>query len=103
MTSDLTNSKLIMDPPEGLEEMIDLYKVMIMKVIDKHALIKSKYMTERKSVPWYMYTVKVQAVHKYGRFCKRLWKCTSLAVNHEIFKDVRKRVSDLLWNAIILR
>ena len=65
MQADLGNSKLIIHPLDELEEMIELYNNIVTEVMDNHALIDSKHVTEPKPVPWY--NVNIQAAKWYRK------------------------------------
>ena len=46
LIADLSVSLLTANPPNDLEQLVDLYNVTLRDIIDKHAHIKKKQMTE---------------------------------------------------------
>ena len=63
---DLKESRLIVDPPNDLEQLVDLYKKILRDLVDKHATLKTKKMPVRSLVPWYNKDRLQKVVNVYG-------------------------------------
>ena len=97
VVDDLKESRLIVDPPNDLEQLVDLYNNTLRDLIDKHAPLKTKKMPVRSLVPWY--NKDIQAAKRHRRCCERLWNRTELTVHYEMFKAARLFVRELLATA----
>ena len=84
LIADLSVSLLATNPSNDLEHLVDLYNVTLRDIIDKHAPIKKKKMTERPLVPWY--NKDIQAAKRHRRYCERIWTRTGLSVHFEMLK-----------------
>jgi len=69
--NDLRASHLIIDPPNDLDQLVDLYNNTLIDLIDKHAPLKSKEMPIRSLVPWF--NKDIQAAKRHRRCCERLF------------------------------
>ena len=76
LVADLNVSLLVSNRPDDLEQLVDLYHVTLRNIIDKHAPIMKKLMTQRSLVPWY--NKDIQAAKRHRRNCERLWTRTGL-------------------------
>ena len=95
--ADIQTSALILDPPSGLDELVDTYNEILTDLLDKHAPLKTKQMAERPLLPWY--SKDIQAAKRHRRQCERLWKRTGLTVHYEMFKAARLFVREQLSSA----
>jgi exonuclease III len=50
-TQDLLQSKLILDPPAGVDELAELYNQTLVELLDKHAPVKSKRYVDHSDCP----------------------------------------------------
>ena len=95
--ADIQTSALILDPPSGLDELVDTYNEILTDLLDKHAPLKTKQMTERPLLPWY--NKDIQAAKRHRRQCELLWKRTGLTVHYDMFKAARLFVREQLSSA----
>ncbi len=51
--AELNDSDLVKLPPEDLESFTAVFNDILFKLIDKHALVKTRSMVERPMQPWF--------------------------------------------------
>ena len=61
-----------------------------MSILDKHAPLKSRSITIRRSNPWY--SPEIEEAKKLRKRLERKWRKTRLEVDRELFKAQRQRV-----------
>ncbi|KAK2169189.1 hypothetical protein LSH36_12g34021 [Paralvinella palmiformis] len=91
--ADLRVSSLVMDPPDDVDHLVDLYDNTLRDIVDQHAPLRTKEMPSRPMLPWY--NKNIQAAKRHRRYCERLWIKTSLCVHFEMFKSAYKVVTAL--------
>ena len=51
---DIQHSSLLTDPPTGsTDDLVQQYNDTLTRIIDEHAPLKTKYITDRENAPWY--------------------------------------------------
>ncbi|KAK2151927.1 hypothetical protein LSH36_345g00012 [Paralvinella palmiformis] len=86
--ADLRVSSLVLDPPDDVDHLVDLYDNTLRDIVDQHAPLRTKEMPSRPMLPWY--NKNIQAAKRHRRYCERLWIRTSLCVHFEMFKSAYK-------------
>ena len=95
--ADLRVSSLVLDPPDDVDHLVDLYDNTLRDIVDQHAPLRTKEMPSRPMLPWY--NKNIQAAKRHRRYCERLWIRTSLCVHFEMFKVSKILVKNTLASA----
>jgi len=69
---------LVLDPPDDVDHLVDLYDSTLRAIVDEHAPLRTK---EMPMLPWY--NKNIQAAKRHRRYCEIR---TSLCVHYEVFK-----------------
>ena len=77
-------SSLVLDPPDDVDNLVDLNDNTLRDIVDEHAPLRIKEMPSRPMLPWY--NKNIQAAKRNRRYCVRLWIRTRLRVHFEMFK-----------------
>ena len=85
--ADLKTTCLVLDPPQYLDHMVDLYSSILMDLVEGYAPLRTKQMSQRALLHWY--NKEIQAAKRHRRYCECLWIRTGLSVHYEIFKLAR--------------
>jgi len=75
--ADLRVSSLVLDPPDDVDHLVDLYDSTLRDIVDEHLRIKE--MPSRPMLSWY--NKNIQAAKRHRRYCERLWIRTSLCID----------------------
>ena len=84
------NSLLIDD----IDQITDTYNKELIKLIEKHAPLRTKTITLRPNCPWYTEEI-FEAKHLKRKF-ERAWRKSNLAIDHEIYRSQCATVNKLL-------
>ena len=93
---DILSSKLITNPPSSLFELITCYNSTLSSLLNKHAPLKSKTVTQKPKNPWYTPTL-----HSLKSSCRRLnriWNAT-----HSASDLAKLRSATNLYHASIIQ
>jgi len=90
--ADLRVSSLVMDPPDDVDYLVDLYDSTLGDIVDEHSTLRTKEMTRRPLLPWY--NKNTQAAKRHRRYCDRLWirtgKCAFKKKQRTVFSVLNK-------------
>jgi len=95
--ADLRVSSLVLDPPDDVDHLVDLYDSTMRDIVDEHAPLKTKEMPSQPMLPWY--NKKIQATKRHRKYCEGLWIKTALCVHYEMFKVSKILVKDIFASA----
>ncbi|KAK2138836.1 hypothetical protein LSH36_2340g00003, partial [Paralvinella palmiformis] len=65
--ADLRVSSLVLDPPDDVDHLVDLYDNTLRDIVDQHAPLRTKEMPSRPMLPWY--NKNIQAAKRHRRYC----------------------------------
>ena len=91
--NDISQSELIQNPPEDLNELAQSYEDTLSDIFNKHAPVKEKEIVLRPHAPWY--TDSIKQAKRERRQAERRWKKTKLTVDREILKDRQQSVNKM--------
>jgi len=77
-------SSLVLDPPNDVENLVDLCGSTLRDIVYEHASLKTKEMPRIPMHPWY--NRNIQAAKRQRRYCERLWIRISLCAHYNMFK-----------------
>lgn len=83
-STDLSNSELIVDPPNDLNELTELYNSTLSTLLDKHAPLKEKTVIDRNNQG---FDEKAQEAKRLKRESERQWRKSGLTVHKQIFRQ----------------
>jgi len=66
--ADLRVSSLVLDPPDDVDHLVDLYDSTLRVIVDEHAPLRTKEMPNRPMLPWY--NKNIQAAKRHRRYCE---------------------------------
>ncbi len=92
--ADLSRSKLIVDPPQDLENLVDCYNDCLGRLLDEHAPQTTKDIPVKERRPWY--TEQIKCKKKERRKLERRWLKSKLSVDEDILKMQRNKVNVLI-------
>jgi len=95
--ADLRVSSLVLDPPDDIDHLVDLYNRTLRDIVNEHAPLRTKEMPRKLMLPWY--NKNIQAVRRHSRYCKQLWIRTGLHVHYVMFKVSTILVKNTLASA----
>jgi len=75
---------MVLDPPDDVNHLVDLYDSRLRDIIDEHAPLRTKEMPRRPIISWY--NKKIQAAKRHRRYYEWLWIRTGWCVHYEMFK-----------------
>lgn len=93
LSEDVTNSKLVQDPPTDLNELVLCYNSTLRSLFDKHAPVTEKEVILRPNAPWYNESIKQAKQER--RKAERKWAKSKLTIDKEILKQKQKSVNDI--------
>jgi hypothetical protein len=64
---DILSSSLIMHPPTKLSDLVDCYNYILSSIVDKHAPVKTKFISLKPANPWF-----TPALNKLKHACRSL-------------------------------
>ena len=70
LLADLRVSSLVLDPPNDVDHLVDLYDSTLRHIIDELAPLRTKEMPGRPMLPWY--NNNIQAAKRHRRYCEWL-------------------------------
>ena len=85
---------LVLDPPDDVDHLVDLYNSTLRDIVDEHAPLRTKDMPRKPMLPWYNKSIQVAKRHR--RYCEWLWIRTTLCVHHKMFKVSKSLVKNTL-------
>ncbi|KAK2156513.1 hypothetical protein LSH36_211g01021 [Paralvinella palmiformis] len=62
--ADLRVSSLVLDPPDDVDHLVDLYDNTLRDIVDQHAPLRTKEMPSRPMLPWYNKNIQAAKRHK---------------------------------------
>ena len=96
--ADVEASQLLQAPPNtGVNELVHQYNQSLSNILDNHAPLKTKYVTDRTDTPWY--NEEVLEAKREKRRAERRYLKNRLTVNLEILRQARSRVNALCKKA----
>ena len=95
--TDLSQSDLIVNPPDQLESLISCYNSTLLALLDKHAPMKTKTIVVRPKVPWLNH--RIRHAKRQRRQAERKWRSTKSECHHQTFKDLRNKTIVLMNEA----
>ena len=93
---DILSSKLITNPPTSLSELVSCYNSTLSSLLDKHAPLKSKTISQKPNNPWY-----TPALHSLKSTCRRLRRIWSSTRSATDLSNLRSATN--LYHASILK
>ena len=91
---DLLDSRLCQSPPDDIDELVACFNATLKSVLDKHAPLKNKVITERTRVPWF--NEEIKEAKRKRRKAERKWRDTRLDADLADFKQKRNVVTQLM-------
>lgn len=88
---DLANSSLVTDPPDDIEDLVNLYNKVLTELLEKHAPEVSKRVPERPLAPWM--NDNILRARQARRRAERKKRSTRLVVDAELYKKARDKVT----------
>lgn len=76
---DIASSKLITNPPPSLSELVSCYNSTLSSLLDKHAPLKSKIVSQKPNNPWF--TPALHALKSHCRRLRRIWSASHSATD----------------------
>ncbi|KAK2164042.1 hypothetical protein LSH36_70g07012 [Paralvinella palmiformis] len=62
--ADLRVSSLVLDPPDDVDHLVDLYDSTLRVIVDEHAPLRTKEMPNRPMLPWYNKNIQAAKRHR---------------------------------------
>lgn len=91
---DIYRSNLYINPPNTLDDLVDMYNSVLTGLIDKHAPLITRNVTARPNAQWFNNELRIKK--RETRRLERKWKKSKLEVDHEILKCSAKEYSKML-------
>lgn len=84
--TDIAKSPLSIDHTNcDPNELADLYNTELRKALDKHAPLKSRFITLRPHAPWF--TSELRNLKREKRRCERVYRASGLEVHRQIYRE----------------
>ena len=96
-STDIENSDLYTSQERLLEESVTQYNDVLGDLLEKHAPLKTKWLTIRLAASWV--NDDILSARKERRRMERRWRLSRLTVDREIFMDQRDIVKKMLYTA----
>ena len=96
-STDIENSDLCTSQERSLEESVTQYNDVLGDLLEKHAPLKTKWLTIRPAAPWV--NDDILSARKERRRMERRWRLSRLNVDREIFMNQRDIVKKMLYAA----
>ena len=77
---DIVSSKLITNPSSSLSELVACYNSTLSSLLDKHAPLKSKSVSQKPKNPWF--TPVLHSLKSNCRRLRRIWSSSHSAIDH---------------------
>ena len=97
MINHIENSDLYTSQERLLEESVTQYNDVLGDLLEKHAPLKTKWLTIRPAAPWV--NDDILSARKEGRTIERRWRLSRLTVDREIFMNQRYIFKNMLYIA----
>ena len=94
---DIAQSALVIGSPDGVDDLLDLYNMTILGLLNKHTPEKEKVVPDYPSSPWISEAVIKEKQAR--RRAERKKQKTDLVVHIEIYKQARNNVTKLIKQA----
>ncbi len=91
---DISQSELLVNPPNDLEGLVDCYNRSLTEVLDKNAPVMSKDIPVRDRRPWYSDEIRDQKRER--RRLERKWLKSKLDIDEQILHSQRNKVNILI-------
>jgi len=95
--SDLEKCELVNNPPDNLDDLVNMYNNTLSHIIDKHAPITTKTITRRHNSEWC--TEEVLKAKVECRRAENRWRKNKLSVHLENFKSKCKHLTNICRKA----
>jgi len=96
-THDLSTSSLIQSPASDLKELCNQYDSVLKSLLDKHAPVRTKSVTQRPKAPWYNDVIKLNKSKR--RSHERRWRRSKLTIDRQLFVEQCNYVKKLIFEA----
>ena len=96
-STDIENSDLYTSQERLLEESVTQYYDVLGDLLEKHAPLKTKWLTIRPAAPWV--NDDILSARKERRRMERRWRLSRLTVDLEIFMNQRDIVKKMIYTA----
>ena len=96
-SSEITKSKLVTEPSENIDELVNQYNETLTALLDKFAPVTEREVVLRPTTPWY--TDKIGAAKRERRKAEQRWLATRLTVYKEILSNHKNKVKTLCIEA----
>jgi len=67
---DMRVSSMVLDPPDNVDHLVDLYYITLRDIVDEHVPLRTKELPRRPMLPWY--NKNIQAAKRLRIYYKRL-------------------------------
>ena len=97
LCTDIRSSSLYNCPSLDLSELCDQYDSVLSSILDKHAPLRKRVITNRPRAPWYSEEIKEQKV-----ICRRLerrWRRSRLTSDYQSYTDQRTVVKNTIFKS----
>ncbi len=94
LKQDISQSELLVNPPNDLEALVDCYNNSLKDVLDKNAPVISKDIPVRDRRPWY--SDEIRAQKRLRRKLERKWIKSKSTIDEQIFHAQRNKVNILM-------
>ena len=88
------NSSLLLSPSQDLNSLVNQYESTLESILNKHAPLKKRIITQRPSNPWYN-----DDIRKEKAKCRRLekaWRRSKLTIHYDLFKTQSEVLNNLI-------
>ena len=82
---DITDSTILHPFNGSVDELANAYNNGLHSLVDKHAPLFTKRIVLRPSCPWY--SNQLHEVKHLRRKLERKWRCSKLAIDHQIYRE----------------
>ena len=96
-STDIENSDLYTSQERSLEDSVTQYNDVLGDLLEKHAPLRTKWLTIRPAAPWV--NDDILSARKERRRMERRWRLSRLTVEREIFMIQRYIVKKMLYTA----
>ena len=95
--SDIQASTLLSHPADDVNELVEQYNSVLTTIMDDHAPVITKYVTDRSGSPWY--NEEIREAKRCRRHAERKWQKTRLTVHLDLLREQTARVNNLCRQA----
>lgn len=95
--SHLADSSLVKSPASDLTKLCDQYDSVLTTILDRHAPLRSRLISQRPKAPWYTDDIKENKTKR--RNLERRWRCSRLTVDWQIYVTQCNKVKNMIFEA----